>query len=92
MAGSNGRATALERITPEIRRLERAGNEETADALRAVAVIVDDFAHETRQRFDTLEAAITGARTSMNRVWGSLLALTVTLGGLMLTIGLAIAS
>lgn len=86
---TNGRATAIERITPEIRRLERADNEEAADALRAMATILDDFTHEVRASLAEVRAEVSAARTSMNRVWGTLLGVLVALLVVAYTIGQA---
>lgn len=89
MAGTNGRASAVERITPEIRRLERAGQEEVADALRAMATVLDDHAIETRIGMANVREEVAGARTSMNRVWGTLLGVLVALLVVAYTIGQA---
>lgn len=79
MANGNGRASAVQRITPEIRRLERAGNEEVADALRAMATVLDDFTGDVRTDLGAVRGEVREARTSMNRVWGTLVGVLIAL-------------
>lgn len=89
MGNGNGRATAVQRITPEIRRLERAGNEEVADALRAMATVLDDFTGDVRGELRGVRTEVKDSRTSMNRVWGTLLGVLVALLVVAYTIGQA---